>query len=312
VNKYEYAQLFGALGIAVIPLRHRGKEPASHMMGGSWERYKELLPTEYDVKNWLWSGWQNYGVVAGHNHLAVLDFDDMSAFNIWSSYFETNVKRYKTVELIADPFMVKSARGVHVYITLPTDGYNNQKRQGVDVKVHGYVVGPGCTHPSGAMYEPINHTFYFPTVFDLSTILPDELFPMVAAQEIEPTVPEMSFEPQQLPTEYQSDPFEAASGYATGLDLITKVKQSIQIQSWFPDRHQTSGDGRWWACKCIFHDDQSPSAWIDTRKQLYGCQSQSCIASQRPFDAINLYSRMKHISDADAVVELGRLVGVVR
>lgn len=307
MNKYEYAQLFTAMGVAVIPLRHRGKEPASHMMGGSWEKYKQLIPTEYEVRNWLWSGWQNYGVVAGHNSLAILDFDDMTAFTLWRDYFEAVIKQHHVIELLADPFMVKSARGVHVYITLPTGSYNNQKRQGVDVKAHGYVVGPACTHPSGAVYEPLNHTFYFPAVWDLETILPSEMFPMTAAQEIEVPEIEMTFT-MQSPTEYlTSDPMDTASGFVTGLDLISKIKQIVRIESFFPDKHKSSADGRWYAVCCPFHKDKNPSAHINVFGGWFACE----VCRMKPMDVINLYSRMKRISNADAVTELGRLVGVV-
>jgi DNA primase len=105
-----------------------------------------------------------------------------------------------------------------------------------------------------------------------------------------------------------SDPFAAASGQVTGADLITKVKAAVRIESWFPDRQKSSGDGRWYAAKCPFHDDKNPSFWIDTRKQLCGCES----CRMLPMDAINLYARMHKVSDAIAVTELGRLVGVVK
>jgi hypothetical protein len=53
MSKINYAKRFLQNGIAVIPLRHRGKEPESAMMGGTWERYKTELPTEYQVACWL-------------------------------------------------------------------------------------------------------------------------------------------------------------------------------------------------------------------------------------------------------------------
>jgi len=39
MTKLGQAKQFLHNGIAVIPLRHRGKEPESAMMGGTWERY---------------------------------------------------------------------------------------------------------------------------------------------------------------------------------------------------------------------------------------------------------------------------------
>ena len=304
MTKLEYAQFFNMIGIAVIPLRHRGKEPASHMMGGTWEKYKSTLPTQYEVKNWLWSGWQNYGVVSGWNNLAILDFDDAESFAVWSDYF---AMLNKHVEIFSTPFIVKTARGAHVYVTMPAGG-NNSKRRGVDVKYHGYVVGPGCTHPSGAIYTAFNHSFCFPVVFDLETILPAELFPPVAVTEIVNPVIEMVFAPaSQEDTEYEYDPFAVASGQVPQVDLITKVKQAVRIETMFADRRQTSIDGRWWSCKCVFHDDKRPSAWIDTRQQLYGCET----CGMKPMDVINLYARQHHVSESIAVTELAKQVGVL-
>jgi len=300
MDKLAFAQLFVKMGIAVIPLRHRGKEPASNLMGGTWELYKTTLATEYQVTNWLYSGWQNYGVIAGWNNLAILDFDDMHAFAMWLDYYATLNKH---VEVLPMPFMVQTARGAHVYVTMPTGG-NNQKRHGVDVKYHGYCVGPGSTHPSGAIYTAMNTDIVFPVVWDLETILPLELFPCVAPSVSVGKI-EGKFEVAPQDTEY--DPFAAASQQVTDIDLITKVKQSVRIEALFPDAYKTSGDGRWLACKCIFHDDNKPSAWIDTRRQLYGCQ----VCGMKPLDAINLYARMNNMSESMAVTALARTTGVL-
>ena len=227
----------------------------------------------------------------------------MHAFAMWLDYF---VVLNKHVEVLPMPFMVKTARGAHVYITLPTGG-NNQKRRGVDVKIHGYVVGPGSVHPSGVIYTAMNTDIVFPVVWDLETILPSELFPCVAPS-VSVTQIECKFEVAPNNTQYEYDPFAAASQTNADIDLITRVKQSIRIEALFPDAYKTSADGRWLACKCIFHNDNNPSAWIDTRQQLYGCQ----VCSMKPMDAINLYARMHNMSESNAVTELAQEIGILK
>lgn len=303
MNKLEWAKMFLSLGIAVIPLRHRGKEPESRMMGGTWERYKTTLPNEYDVNNWLWSGWQNYGVVAGHGNLAIIDFDDMAAFELWSDY-QRILSKHRVFDQI--PFMVKTNRGVHVYVRLYGD-YNNQKLRGVDVKIHGYVVGPESTHPSGATYMPLNSNLAFPDVYSLETLLPPDLFPKIVPEASTGHLEalEMEFGGEEIAvTEY--DPFQAAVMVGQ-VDLITLVKGKFRIETMFPDKIQTSGDGRWWAACCPFHDDKHPSFWIDSRRQLCGCNS----CGMKPMDAINLYARTHGISESDAITELGKRTGVI-
>jgi hypothetical protein len=301
MTKLEYAQLFRMMGFSVIPLMHRNKLPASHMMGGTWEKYKTQLPTEYDVTNWFWSDWQNYGVVAGWNNLTIIDFDDAMTFDLWLNYFAM-VNRDNAI--CASPFMVRTSRGAHVYITTPGVERVNKKLRGVDVKMNGYVVGPGSTHPSGAIYQALNHNFCFPEIYSLDTLLPADLFPPMAIIETVNPVIEMEFVYPPQATEY--DPFAAASGASQGLDLITKVKQAVKIENLFSNRHQTSIDGRWWSTLCPFHDDHNPSFWIDTRRQLCGCET----CQMLPMDVINLYSRQHHVTESIAVVELAKQAGI--
>jgi len=305
MSRINYAKRFLENGIAIIPLRHRGKEPESAMMGGTWERYKTELPTQYQVMCWLVNGWQNYGVVAGWGNLAMIDFDNADAFQLWQTYYDQQLVRI--YELTAPPYTVKSARGAHVYIRLYGD-YANQKRQGVDVKVHGYVVGPESVHPSGAVYTAMGEEFNFPQVFHLDTWLPPELFPHVAPSasvgQIEAL--QMTFD---KPSQGVYDPFAVASGQGGGgLDLLSTVKASVRIESMFPDAIKTSADGRWLAARCPFHDDKKPSFWIDTRRQLCGCQ----VCGMKPMDAVNLYARMHNMSESASVSAMAQEVGVWR
>jgi len=309
MTKLSTALEFRAMGIATIPLRHRGKEPESGMMGGTWERYKTQLPTGYQIRNWLFSDWQNYGVIAGWNNLAIIDIDNPDALAVWLDYFAMINKH---VEVVPQPYMVQTRRGAHIYVKL-FGNYNNQKRQGVDVKVHGYVVGPWSTHPSGAVYTPITTEYQFPEIFDLNTLLPVELFPHVAVPAVPIAMPQMAFTLQSSPQE-DYDPFAVASTMVTddkkqgvgGEDLITKVKSYVRIENLFPDAFPTSGDRRWLACKCPFHDDHKPSFWIDTLQQLCGCQ----VCAMPPMDAINLYSRMHNMDVSASVSAMAKEVGV--
>ena len=179
MKKIDIAREFLSMGIATIPLRHRGKEPELAMIGGKWEQYKTQLPTEYELLRWLGSDWQNYGVVCGWDNLAVIDFDNADQYAVWLEYYDKYIVRI--YELDQPPYTVKSARGAHVYIRLYGD-YQNQRRRGIDVKVHGYVVGAGSIHPTGTEYQEIHPKKHFPQVFDLDTWLPVELFPKIAPE----------------------------------------------------------------------------------------------------------------------------------
>lgn len=301
MKKIDSAREFLSMGIATIPLRHRGKEPETAMIGGTWERYKDHLPTEYELLRWLGSDWQNYGVVCGWDNLAVIDFDTADAFAVWCEYRDHYLMRI--YELQQQPYTVQSARGAHVYIRLFGD-YANQKRLGVDVKVHGYVVGPGSVHPTGKIYTPITEKFNFPEVYDLDTWLPLELFPKLQNTPVFSSLEAlpMTFD---KPSNTTYDPFAQATR-ATDLDLLSIVKSSMRIEHLFPQAVRTSADGRWLACACPFHDDKKPSAWIDTRRQLFGCN----VCGFRPMDSVNLYARMHNMSDKEAVSAMAKAAGV--
>lgn len=295
MNKLEHAKQFLSNGIAVIPLRHRGKEPQSNFIGGTWERYKTILPTAGDLLRWLGSSWQNYGVIAGWKNLCVIDFDNQEAFDLWLGYYTEYLLRVYTVL----PYIVKTSRGAHVYISYPAGG-SNQKRRGVDVKFHGYVVGPDSIHPSGFVYKAMSD-FHLIEIYSFDTLLPLELFPLIA--ETKPTC--NIAVPPLTPSHTEYSAFDIASGFS-GEDLIAKVKRAARIESFFTSVQKTSADGRWYVTLCPFHDDHNPSMWIDIRRQLCGCAT----CGMKPMDVINLYARMQGLSESIAVTELARSVGV--
>jgi len=299
----QWTQRFFAMGIGTIPLYHRSKIPDVSLTGGTWEQFMTQANTEYQLKSWFATDWLNYGVVAGWNNLVIIDFDNIEWFNIWNLWFSTNNTEY-------DPemsFKVRTCHGMHVYVTTETPACNGKRisiKGGIDIQAQGkFVVGPGCVHPSGHVYEPIGE-MVFPMVTDIETILPLDLFPPVQCNDIVFTGEPVEFVP--IHTEYLSDPFAVASMDTT--DLITKIKRSVRIESLFPDAYPTSRDGRWLATICPFHDDHHPSFWIDTVKQLCGCQ----VCNMKDMDAVNLYSRMHNISNSAAVTVLAEELRIWR
>lgn len=293
MTKLDFVRQLVQMGISIIPLRHRSKEPAI----ASWEPFKNRPPSTTEYRSWNLN-WNNYGVIAGWQDLAFLDFDNMDAFALWLDYF---LLLNKHAEVYPMPFIVRTARGAHVYVRVPRYDRVNERRRGVDVKFHGYVVGPGCVHPSGVEYVAMTELRLI-EVYSLPTILPDELFPLVAPKPIE-IAP--AIEIPRMDTQY--DPFATAS-MVQDIDLITRIKQSIRIESLFSGTRRTSVDGRWLAALCPFHDDHNPSLWIDIHRQICGC----AVCNFKPMDVINLFARMRGISESVAVSELAREVGVWR
>ena len=104
-------------------------------------------------------------------------------------------------------------------------------------------------------------------------------------------------------TEY--DAYQAAM-FDNGEDLITKVKRAARIENFFTQVYKSSPDSRWFVTLCPFHNDTHPSMWIDTHRQLCGCNT----CGFKPLDVINLYARQHNLSESVAVGALAKAVGV--
>jgi putative DNA primase/helicase len=108
----------------------------------------------------------NYGVVAERSGLLVLDFDVRAGGleEYWAMYslYIDQIGVTVAVETGTDAFAGKRDRGIHEYYYLPEGQYKFRKnleklgRTGVDVKVNGYLVGPGSIHRSGVRYSWAN------------------------------------------------------------------------------------------------------------------------------------------------------------
>jgi hypothetical protein len=90
--------------------------------------------------------------------------------------------------------------------------------------------------------------------------------------------------------------------------LIDKIKAQFRVlpllEINIPGFAVAKDSGRFVSARCPFHKDgkeKKPSMWIDLEGQLWGCH-----ACGEHGDVINLYARLKNISNSEAISELGR------
>jgi hypothetical protein len=274
MNLLETAIQWLVQGFSVIPLIFRDKKPDSNLLPGyQWKPYQTQLPT-LDELVWWFSTPHNIGLVTGWNNLVVIDFDNMDVFNLWYSLYPLKT------------FMVKTRRGVHVYLKIqePTSSLHTQY---IDIKAAGgYVLIPPSIHPSGFEYE------VFSDAPILSVPLLDEILPGLF-------IPIKYLDPVDAQPTAPLDPWIKASNpvqYADG--LINSIRQKIKIESYFP--HAIKSGDHWMKAVCPFHNDKSPSLWIDTRRGLCGCY----VCNIKPMDIINLYARLNHTNNHEAILSL--------
>lgn len=137
----EAALLLARDDVHVFPLPARSKAPRVR-----WRDVSTAEPGQ--IIYWLSGSDANYGVDCGKSRLLVLDEDEMGELE------RLAVDQGKPMP---NTFTVRTAHGQHFYFRQP-GGFGNRapfKRNGYKIDVRGeggYVVGPGSTHPSGAVY----------------------------------------------------------------------------------------------------------------------------------------------------------------
>lgn len=281
-------------GQSVIPIKYRDKRPEI----ATWEPYKSQLPSPKEIIHWFPDKRHNLAIITGVRGLAVIDFDSMDRFIYWQLWA---TKRGYPADYVAGvTYKVQTARGMHVYIRLPHDE-RNRSLEGIDVKAKGgYVLAPPSIHPSGVPYKAVNPGAPIVQVEALSDILPAALL----ARDTE--LPDAVRVPGAFvnPVKYTNDPWAAAEAQDdAGPDLVGRIRNYFRVEDFFPGAISSSGDRRWMLALCPFHDDRTPSFWLDTQRQICGCYA-GC--TMKPLDVINLFGRLHGLNNRDAILMMVR------
>jgi len=289
---YQNAAAFVSRGVGVCPIPYRRKIPMQ-----PWQIYETHLPTDKELRQWFPSELRNYGVVLGWQRLAVLDFDEMDAFYQWQMWTIDNCR------LLDNALRVKTGRGVHIYMHL-LEELSNTKMPGIDFKVHGFVIGPGSTHPSGAKYTQMT-PFEIPIIEKLADVLPAETLELSTLYSEEEPIPVNwvntpgGVVPASLGA-LSSDPWEQAEQGAMfdQLSPVERIKSRWRLEAFFPGEKQDRG-GYLHVC-CPFHQDQQPSAWVNVQRQLFGCHS----CNFKPMSVIGFYAALHQVEIKAAIAEM--------
>lgn len=282
-------------GQAVIPIRYRDKRPAI----SAWEPYKSQLPSPDEIIAWFPDQYHNLAIITGVHGLAVIDFDLMNQYSFWITWLR-NKKDEVLYFKLDQTYKVKTSRGVHVYVRLPHDE-RNRSLEGIDIKAKGgYVLAPPSIHPNGKSYEAFNPYAPIISIDALSNILPAALL----MRDIQ--LPDFVRMPAGFinPVKYSDDPWEVAENQdEPGHDLVSKIRSYFRIEDFFPGAVSSSSDRRWMLALCPFHEDKTPSFWLDTQRQICGCYA-GC--TMKPLDVINLFGRLHGLSNRDAILMMAR------
>jgi len=273
---YSQAKKWVSSQIPVLPIVYQSKRAMVE-----WERYQSTLPTQEELANWFYSTYRNLGVIVG-NGLVVIDFDVQEVFDYWHTEFCAKYPQ--------GTFMVKTRRGVHVYIKTQEPAKNHHNEL-LDVKAErGYVLAPPSVHPSGFAYRILSDNPIL-QVEKLSDVLPEFYTP--EAETIN-----QYYEGANNYQRY-SDPFEEADN-AREHDLGA-IRERYSMLDFLKGVRRSDRGGRWFVANCPFHDDANPSFWVDTARKVGGCRK----CNIKTMDVINLFGRLNHISNTEAIRRLG-------
>lgn len=304
----DWARMWVGLGISVFPVNHENKEPLDPTQINPktgkrdvrlvWGAYQDRLPTWQELHTWFGAfPVAAYAVVTGWRGLAVLDWDDDTAYKAWLSW--ASATGGDAARVAFGGYQVASKRGGHVYVYVDEDG-PAFKRFGLDVLRAGkYAVGAGSLHPSGAFYTAVvGAPKDIIRVARIEAILPPEDTPP-------PTYTRPCAEQMPAvvnPVTVTNDPFEAAfhAVMAVPKGTADRLRKEVRCE-WFVQGAEKSGDG-WLKARCPLHDDEHASFWINTKKNRCGCQT-GC--TTRSLSVIDLYQRIRGLSsDKDAIREM--------
>ena len=279
---YETARHWTEAGLTVLPVAFMSKKAMV-----DWKEYQTRLPSYTELSQWFYSSIMNLGLIVG-NGLAVIDFDVMAVFEHW---YPTFMAQYPQ-----GTYMVQTRRGMHVYVhtELPAKNYHNPM---LDIKAErGYVLIPPSVHPSGFEYQVWQDAPIL-RVNQLTDVLGKEYMPEVECVE---TVDQFRNQFQNSGTQYRhyDDPFDEAFA-ASEAGSVQEIRARVSILDLI-DAEPSDRSGRWYVAKCPFHDDANPSFWIDTQRGMCGCRK----CNIKELDVINLYARLNHLSNQEAIIEM--------
>jgi hypothetical protein len=146
----DQALQFDALGLSLIPLKERSKEPE-----GEWKSAQSARPTSAELHTLFGNCVRrNGGIVTGAISGVVVIESDTPEAETWIA-----------ANLPPTPMMTRSARGLHHFYRLPSGPWAGEELPAsivirddlkIEVKRDGqYVVAPGSVHPSGHIYTEV-------------------------------------------------------------------------------------------------------------------------------------------------------------
>lgn len=262
---YQFAEAYIRSGLCPIPVwPGRRKNPRLT----SITEYRERLPESSEWRRWA-QAWpnSNLALITGyHGNLCCLDFDSISDYNVW--FMGVN-PRWR------DTWTVETGRGKHVYFVAQGDPGQDRMytRDGREVLLRAkgaYVIAPPSIHYTGKPYRTVR--LMRPVETRVDWILAGWREKAKAKNGARPTI---------------------ATTPPTG--SRPPITDYVAIASKRPNARGA------YQAYCPFHDDSTPSAWVNPAQGRFGCNA--CWPGKW-WDVINVIAMLEGVGNDEVMKRL--------
>lgn len=264
--RYERACWWLEHGVDVVPLKPQSKE----LQPGYGSHKTHITDSDF-ARRWFLNTDANLGVVlGGPTGLVVADWDAVPAYEDWCA--RVGAPEATLVE--------RTARGYHWFFV--TTGIASAVGPGCEVKTRGVCMVSPSVHPTSQVY----HLVQAAPIVTLTAERAAALFPFLSARL-----------PGAPPVPTRTKPVDR--GVIARIKAVRPIVAELQAAGTIL---QSAGQATW-VGRCPFHDDQTPSLWVNPASGLWGCNRPDCRAAG-VHDVINFRALRCGISNQAAIRQL--------
>jgi len=276
--RYERACWWLERGVELVPLK-----PLSKHNQPGYGSHKARITTADFARKWFLNTDANLGIVLGDTMgLAVADWDNAQDYDAWRN----------GVGAAVETLTEQTARGYHAFfigVHLPPANGN-----GCEFKTTGVCMAAPSVHSTGTVYRVVIDAPIAPLMEEQARLL----FSFLSAKRLDHTRLDCKTPPRTLRKRTSEPPASLVQRIKDGRSIVDEL-ESAGVTGW-----QRSGKNR--VARCVFHQDESPSLWVNPASGLWGCNAVSCPAhdGRRAHDVINARALWHSISEREAIKQL--------
>ncbi|MBI5028991.1 MAG: bifunctional DNA primase/polymerase [Chloroflexi bacterium] len=270
-----------AHGVDIVPLKPQSKE----LQPGYGTRQAHITCLDF-AHQWFLNTDANLGVVlGGAAGLVVADWDDVPQYESWCAGSGAGV----------ETLTEQTARGYHLFFTYP--GLRSSVADGCELKATGVCMVAPSVHPSGVVYRIVKDV----PIARIDCVSASLLFPFLSVET-----------PAQDRRRYSNvssislaSQMKNNTSAPKGLIARIKVARAILDEMGAAGIKLRGSGSSTLVGLCPFHQDQTPSLWVNPRSGVWGCNKPDCPAAGT-HDVINFRAIHRGISNATAIGQLAR------